>query len=69
MIQSRYQVVLKQTLNETTVVSDSFDGLDGAYAWLRAYGVANPKDSLTGEVYSDGSAVIGSWEIRRIIGG
>jgi hypothetical protein len=69
MIQSRYQVVLKQNLNGTTVVSDPFDGLDGAYAWLKAYGVANPKDSLAGEVHSDGSAVIGSWEIRRIIGG
>jgi len=69
MVRSRYQVVLKQTLNETTVVSDPFDGIDGAYAWLKAYGVANPKDSLTGEVHSAGSAVIGSWEIRRIIGG
>ena len=69
MIQSRDQVVLKQNLNGTTVVSDPFDGLDSAYAWLKAYGVANPKDSLTGEVHSDGSAVIGSWEIRRIIGG
>lgn len=69
MCASRYQVVLEQILNGTTVVSDPFDAIDGAYAWLKAYGVANPKDSLTGEVHSDGSAVIGSWEIRRIIGG
>jgi hypothetical protein len=69
MSRSRYQVVLKQNLNGTTVVSDPFDVLDGAYAWLKAYGVANPKDSLSGDVHSDGSAVIGSWEIRRVLGG
>jgi len=68
MNRSRYRVVLEQSLNGTTVVSDPFDVLDGAYAWLKAYGVVNPKDSLIGEVHSDGSAVIGNWEIRRIIG-
>jgi hypothetical protein len=64
-----FTVVLTQHLVGTTVTSDPFPTLDGAYSWLKAHGVNDPKDAIIGEVYSDGSAVIGRWEILRVIGG
>lgn len=63
-----YVVVLEQNLLGQTVSSEPHDSLDSARAWLKAYGVFDDKAELIGDVYSDGAAVIGRWEIRRVFG-
>jgi hypothetical protein len=63
-----YVVVLEQFLLGATVSSDPHRTLDSAYSWLKAHGVFDPKSALIGHLYSDGEAVIGRWEIRRVVG-
>lgn len=64
-----YVVVLEQELLGRTVSSEPHSTLESARAWLKAFGVFDDKDDLLGDVYSDGGAVIGRWEIRRVYGG
>lgn len=65
MQRDSYVVVLEQFLPGTTVTSEPIESLDEAYKWIAAFGVCGHENALSGDVYSDGSAVIGRWTISQ----
>jgi hypothetical protein len=64
-----YEVSIEQHLLGTTAVSPPIPTLPEAHSWVKAHGVFDTKDAMSGPIYSDGMAVIGRWTIRRVLHG
>lgn len=61
-----YEVSIEQHLLRSTTVSSPLPTLTEAYDWVKAHGVFDTKNSMSGPIYSGGMAVIGRWTIRRV---